>query len=80
MKDATIVTLFLSSCLTLIAVVHDAELLYPIVIILAAGMGVGSSIASYRAEYDHTREKLVRLDAEAVIVEERESDVENRSP
>jgi hypothetical protein len=47
MKDATILTLVSMLCATSIALVHDAELLFPIVGILAAGGGIGTGLASY---------------------------------
>lgn len=48
MKDATLLTLAAMLCLTLIAVIHDAELLFPIVMILAAGGGIGTAYATYQ--------------------------------
>lgn len=50
MKDSTLLTLGAMLCLTVIAVVHDAELLIPIVGLLAAGGGIGSAYASYHAQ------------------------------
>lgn len=47
MKDSTILTLAAMLFLTIIAVVHDAELLLPIVGILAAGGGIGTAYATY---------------------------------
>lgn len=63
MKDSTILTLAAMCGLTIIAVVHDAELLVPIVGLLAAGGGIGTAYATYHVQ----RERLCSKTASALV-------------